>query len=270
MLVGGLIGASSLLAACGPGLLPPVLAPAARRSRLVRSSSFRLGVLDFGSGGEGTGAESSVHLTKAIPAMVATELKLGARFAVHEGGGIRAGGGAIHESAAHNFVDAYMSGTVTAESATQACFDLRITNAFTHEVIFAKSACVPLTRSPGITPDRAAIKRVAEEITRAIKEVGNAKVTAVDGQFIFVNKGAEADVLPGMVAIVIATGDASVVEDRHRQVQALTKVNPASFDSAKVQVIIGEIAIVSVEKTYSVGLLHQGDYALPGDTVFFK
>ena len=266
------LAAGTLLSAgCARGKLPPLVAPVTPRRRLLRSGNFRLGVLDFGSSDKEGQPGQNVYLTKAIPAMLATELKSAGRFAVHEGGGIRASGGAMAEQSAHEVVDGYVSGTVTSETAAETCFDVRLSNAFTQEILYAKSACIPVTRGAGTAaPDRAAVKRVADELSRAVKEVGNARVTAVDSKFVFISKGSESDVLPGMVAILVATGDASQSADRHKEIHLMTKVDPEAFDSAKVAVIIGEIAIVSVEKDYSVGVLYNGDYALPGDTAFFK
>jgi hypothetical protein len=123
---------------------------------------------------------------------------------------------------------------------------------------------------PAMIPDRKALERVAQELTRAIKNVGNGKVTAADGQLVFVDKGVEADVMPGMVAYVVATGDAVKDPSVHKTVAAVTGVDPARLAGAITPVIIGEMYIVSVEKGHSVGRLFRGDYVLPGDTVFFK
>lgn len=259
------------LGGCMPSKQPPVPSPLMPRARLLRPSQFRIGVLDFGSSANDTDQKHNVAPAKALPAMLASELKKGGRFSVHEGGGIRAGGGAISEQQALQHVDAYVSGTIVSESDKETCFEVRLANAESHEILFAKNACVGVTRSDTTyAPDRAAMTRLAEELSRTVKEVGNAKVTAVDGRLIYLDKGEDADIMRGMVAVVTATGDATTDDKLHTAVAKYTKVTPDKLKSAKEPVIVGALYIVSVEKDYAIGVLYDGDYVVPGDTLFFR
>jgi hypothetical protein len=253
--------------ACRPSKMPPTPTPSPARARMLVQKQFRLGTLDFG------GSE----IGDALPAMLLTELRALGRFSVKEGGGIRTGrgdaslGAALSEKTASEYVDGYLSGTITSRDAQQVCFDVRLSNAVNHEVLFAKSTCAPLqSAADTMLPDRDAIKRLADEITRAIKQVGHGKVTAVDGELVFIDKGADADVMPGMVAYVVGTGDSVSEPAIHMSVKDYTGIDPAQLVGAATPVVVGTVYIASVEKEYSVGLLFLGDYALPGDTVFFK
>lgn len=260
------------LAACASAAPPPAI-PVAPRARLVRPGQFRLGVLDFGTSNTNVGPSvfKLVDPAKAIPALLAAELKKGKRFSVHEGGGIRVGGGAMAETVALDYVDAYVNGTLVSDAPAETCFELRVHNAVNHEVLFARNACVGAQRSDTTyVPDRAAVTRLADEVSRAIKEVGNAKVTAVEGKLVYIDKGADSDLMRGMVATVTATGDATQNEKTHEAIMRLTGVNPATLRSAREPVIVGMIYLFNVQRDYSVGVLYAGDYAIPGDTVDFR
>lgn len=270
----------SALAACLVHPAAPLVGPQQPRKRILIQREFRLGTLDFGRA-----AGDSHELSTVIPAMLLTELRDGGRFSIYEGGSIRAGGRIasygggnvrvesmkslpLNEDNASEYVDGYLSGTVTTLSAPQACIDLRLSNAVTHEVLYARAACVPVAADGHV--DRPAVKRIAEEVARAIKQVGNGKVTSADGGLVFCDKGAQAGVSRGMVAYLVATGDTVSDAAIHREVQRYTGVDPAQLAMVATPVIVGEMYIVSVEDQYSVGLLYKGSYALPGDTVFFK
>lgn len=261
------------LTACLNGSMP-LTSPQQPRQRILIQRQFRLGTFDFGR------TTGDTHdLSTVIPAMLLTELRDGGRFAIYEGGSIRTGGhvniradGAkslpLNEENASDHVDGYLSGTLTTLAGQQACFDLRLSNAVTHEVLYTRAACVAVVADGRV--DRAAVKRIAEEITRAIKQVGNGKVTGADGRAVFCDKGAQAGVSRGMVAYLVGTGDTINDAGIHREVQRYTSVDPAQLATVATPVIVGEMYIVSVEEQYSVGLLYKGSYALPGDTVFFK
>ena len=267
------------LAACLASSMAPLVAPQQPRTRVLIQREFRLGTLDFGRA-----AGDSHELSTVIPAMLLTELRDEGRFSVYEGGGIRTGsrlGGSagnnlqenpkslpLNEENARQYVDGYLSGTVTTLSAQQACLDLRLSNAVTHEVLYARAVCVPVAGDGRV--DRTAVKRIAEEVARAIKQVANGKVTSADGRLVFCDKGTQAGVSRGMVAYIVATGDTVSDAAVHGEVQRYTGVDPAQLATVAAPVIIGEMYVVSVEDKYSVGYLYQGSYALPGDTVFFK
>jgi hypothetical protein len=256
----------SAAAACASSGALPLAAPLQARERLLVQREFRLGTFDFGK----TAADPR-ELSKSIPAMLLTELHGGGHFAIYEGGNIRSttsAGGPLNEASASQYVDGYLSGTLTGVDDQQACFDLRLSNAVTQEVLYARAVCVGLEAGGRI--ERGSITRVAEELARAIKQVGNGKVTSSDGHIVFCNKGGQAGVSRGMVAYIVATGDSINDSTIHQDVQRYTGIDPARLTTIATPVIIGEMYIVSVEENYSVGLLYRGNYTLPGDTVFFK
>lgn len=253
------------LSACG-STLRPLASPQQPRQHFVLQREFRLGMFDFGRI-----AGDPDELSNAIPAMLLTELRDGGRFAIYEGGNIRSdnpGNELLNEGNASQYVDGYLSGTLTARSDQQACFDFRMSNAVSHEVLYARSVCVAINGERQV--DRGAVKRIAEEIARAVKQVGNGKVTSAEGRIVFCDKGAEAGVSRGMVAYIVGTADSVRDPKIHNEVRENTGVDPAGLARIATPVVIGEMYVVSVEKRYSVGLLYKGRYVMPGDTVFFK
>jgi hypothetical protein len=234
------------------------------RPRIPMDREFRLAAFDFGARVDETG-----DLVNVIPAMLLTELRNGKRFAVYEGGNIRLveRNASLEEGNAKDHVDGILSGTISTVTATQICFDLRLSNAVSYEVLYSRSVCVPaVDRRP---VDRAALRRVAEEVERSIKRIDYGKVTSADGEMVICDKGSDAGVMRGMVAYVVASGD--TVQDLaiHKRVHEYTGPHEGT-QPATAPVVVGELYVVSVEKDYSVGLLRRGSYMLPGDTVFFK
>jgi hypothetical protein len=252
-----------VLAACS-SVPVPLVGPQQPRERILLQREFRLGTFDFGKV-----PGDSHELGDTIPAMLLTELRDGGRFAIYEGGNIRSSGSEpLNEGNASQYVDGYLSGTLTAAGEQQVCLDLRLSNAVTHEVVYARSLCLPLEGGGRI--DRAAVKRIADEITLAVKQVGHGKVTSADGRIVFCDLGSRHGVRRGMVAYLEGTGEAVRDPAIHQVVQRYTAVDPTQLLTVDTPVVIGEMYIVSVEDRYSVGLLYKGSYALPGDTVFFK
>lgn len=252
------------ITACGSRTTMPLVSPQTPRERFLVQREFRLGTFDFGR------VSDSRELSKVIPAMLLTELRDVGRFAIYEGGNIRAHGTTgdpLHEGNASQYVDGYLSGTVTTLTDQQACLELRLSNAVTHEVLYSRPVCIALENEK---VDRDVVKRIAEEIARAVKQVGNGAITSVDGRMVFCNKGSKSGVSRGMVAYIVGTGDTVRDSSLHQQVRTYTGVDPAQLTTIATPVIIGEMYIVEVYPKYSVGLLHKGKYALPGDTVFFK
>jgi hypothetical protein len=250
------------LVACRAPNEPPTPFPTGARTRLIVQKQFKLGNMDFGDG----------ELSSAIPAMLLTEIAAGGRFSVYEGGGIRGRkNAAITESSAQKYTDGYLSGTVTSKSPTDACVDVRLSNSFNHEVLFAKETCLTLEAGESVMkPDREAMKRLADEISRTIKEVGNAYITSVDGRLIFIDVVKEKGLIAGMVGYVVSTG--SSIDDKkiHESVANFSGVDPSRIVAASTPIVVGEVVIVQVEEKFAVAELYRGDYALPGDTVFFK
>jgi curli biogenesis system outer membrane secretion channel CsgG len=261
--LGFLLACLPAFAACA-SVSVPLVSPQHPRQRILVQREFRLGTFDFGKA-----AGEASELGDIIPAMLLTELRDGGRFAIYEGGNIRTGGSEpLNEGNASQYVDGYLSGTLTTVGGQQACLDLRLSNAVTHEVLYTRSVCIAVEDDRRV--DRGAVKRIAEEIARAVKQVGNGKVTSTDGQIVFCDKGSRAGVSRGMVAYIVATGDTVADRAIHDEVQRYTGVDPAQLSTVAAPVIVGEMYVVSVDERYSQGLLYKGNYVLPGDTVFFK
>lgn len=280
LLLGALLLASACVPAVAPATPPPAPAapkaaipnapvpfPEGPRATMVVQKTFRIGTLDFGASSK----DQESNLNKSIPAALLTELKATSRFSIYEAGAIRTAQGLFSENNAADLADAYLSGKISRLTDREVCFDVWLSNANSHEVLYARGTCAKLTGGEGgegskRDVDRQAITLLAQEIARAIKQVGSGQVTSVSGPLVYVNKGASSDVMPGMVAYLIATGDTTKDEAVHQKVEAYTKVKPAGLPAA----VVGQIYIVSVEPEHSIGRLFAGDYALPGDTVYFK
>lgn len=257
-----------LSASCALATRPPLPTPSAPRERLVVRKEFRVGAFDFGR--TSSEDESEVRLREAVPAILLTQIQEEGRFAVYEGGNIR-GPETLNETTASKFVDAYLSGTITSLTKSQICFDVRLSNAYSHEVLYATQACAQVTaRDETVDIDREALQRLATDISRAVKKVGNGQVLSVDSSLIVIDKGADAGIIPGMVGYVVATGQ--TVEDPkvHDEVRQLTGYSAASSRTAGLPVIVGELYVVSVEKDFCVAVRISGSYILPEDTVYFK
>jgi hypothetical protein len=269
-----------VLAACAGTEPTPLVAPQQPRERRNVQREFRLGTFDFGKVGP-----DPHELGAVIPAMLLTELHEAGRFSIYEGGAIRMGGRAVYyggaqprsdgskgppldEGNAVNYVDGYLSGTITTLGEEQACLDVRLSNAVTHEVLYSRDLCIDM--AAGGRVDRAALGLLAEDIGRAIKKVGNGKVISAEGEFVYCDKGAKSGVRRGMVAYLVGTGDTVPDGKMHREVQRYTRVDPAQLSTMEGLIIVGQMYILSAEEDYSVGVLYQGTYALPGDTVHFK
>jgi len=261
-------------------------APEGIRDPLTAGKKFSIVAIDFGS----PGSEQEM-VSSALPAMLLTELEKEGRFAIYEGGNIRhtEDKELIPEAQAAKVADGYLNGTITgrkvgANGAGEVCVDVRLNNSQNHEVLFATSACLPVqvsaarpteddkagTHGEKVSIDREAVARIAAELTRAIKQVGNRKVLAAEGQLITVDAGKTLGVSRGMVAYLVATGERTNDEAVHRSIQSYTGTSPSEAPWVTAPAIVGEMYVVSVEEDHSVALLYRGAYALPGDTVFFK
>jgi hypothetical protein len=206
--------------------------------------------------------------------MLLTELKDIGRFNIFDGGNIRIGDGKepINETTAKNHnIDGYLTGTITGVTSSQVCFDARLVNANNHEVLYAQSSCVNYRGQLATgSPDRSGIRRFAQDVSRAIKKVSHAKVLSADGQVVFISKGKSAGVIRGMDAYIVATGDSVATASIHQTVEEQTGVDPGALSTSKAPVVVGHIYVIEVHKDYCLGWLYRGDYALPGDTVYFK
>jgi hypothetical protein len=268
------VGSLCALAACLPWgplggekapAIMPLVSPQPARTRISAEPEFRLGAFDFGrAAGEGS------ELGNIIPAMLLTELRNGGRFSIYEGGNIRSDEQyePLSEKNAKTYLDGYLSGTITLVTAQQACFELRISNAVNYEVLYGRNACIPMGDKRQM--DRGAVKRIAEDIERALKKIGYGKVMSSDGKVVFLDKGSQSGVTRGMVACIVASGDSVSDPEIHRAVQSYTQAQSERLLTSDARMVVGEIYVTAVEKEYSVGVLYNGEYVLPGDSVFFK
>lgn len=208
--------------------------------------------------------EAGIHpaaFTQAIPAMLIDELHEQGRFAIYSGS-------AFTENEAKQHVDGYLDGTIVKVSKEQVCFELRLTNAVYYEVLYTKFICVPLDKDQ--VPNRDVVKRVAQELSRSVKQVGNAQITAIDGQLVYLNKGESAGIARGMIAYVVGTAERTSDPAVYNTLKDYTGVTTSSAKTGTSPVIVGQIYIMSTEDDIAIGRLYLGDYALPGDTAFFK
>lgn len=254
-----------VLSACGE-YRRPIPVPVRERTRLVVPKSFRVGTLDFGRGDRKSGVGD------AVASLLLSELKELGRFSVFEGGSLSAtdsrSEAVLSEGNARNYVDGYINGTLTNLTKAEACFDVRLSNAVNHEVLFARPLCVPVNSTDGMAIQKEPVKRLAEEMGRAIKQVGYMPISSADGRIVHLPKGKDAGILPGMVAYVVATGDTVSDPAIHAAVREYAR--DAQSTSATSPVVVGQLAVYAVEDKYSVCELYDGDYVIPGDTVFFK
>jgi hypothetical protein len=280
----------------------PIASPGQVRQPLVVGKKFRVVVLDFGSKDEGK-EESTAYLERTLPAMILKELRNPAhgadgekrqveekrkddekpedgknpRFAIYDGGIARWREAAISEANAKEFADAYLTGTIVARRAEEVCFEVRLANAVNHQVLFVSKVpiCAKLK-----TSEASAYPRVAEEaatkleaqLSDAVLKIGNGKIVSANGKLVTINMGRKSHVLPGMPGYIVDTGVSTnnpAIDEVVRAYTALPVEDPRNTHKPPPD-IVGEVYVLSVEEDYSVGLLFRGDYALPGDTVYFK
>ena len=256
---------------------PPLPQPTATRARLIIQREFGVAAVEFGRQNVEKDA-SPVNLANAIPAALLRQMREVGRFSMFDGGGLRLDGPqkglvrnaqtrtglALNETTANRFVDAYLSGTLLSSNGTQVCFNVRLANAVNHEVLYAANTCVA---SAG---DRRALRRLAEDISRSVKRIGNAQVKSVYGKRIIVDKGGNSGIIRGMAAYVVATGENVTDPKIHQQVQAATGFNTQETITAGSDVVVGELYVSEVNPDFAVCYMYKGDYLVPGDTVYFK
>ena len=243
---------------------PPTPISERARTRWLLTKHFRLAVFDFGTAKDAATNDAA----RAVPAQLLTALRKDGRFSLYDGGNLRvdrAGHEALAEATAEGGVDGYLTGTITSVSGSEACFEVRLANATNHEVLYARSSCAKIV---GKASDQ--VDRIAAELSRAIKRIGYATVTSVDGKLIFLDKGVESGVLAGMVAYLVSSGDS--VKDRatHQWVREYTGVDQAASVFGRTEVVVGNLVIIEAGPKFSVAKLSLGDYALPGDVAQFK
>jgi len=264
-----LVASGCVIETAAPKGMPPIVSPEEARRGLIVGKNFRIVVLDFGAK-----ESTDTGLERTLAAMVLTELKNDKRFAVYDGGIARRGDVLVNEENAKESADAYLTGTVTARHQDEVCLDLRLANAVSREVLFARWECAKLKAGekewPANTTERQKITRMAQDISRTIKKLEPAKVVSADGRMVVINKGSSDDVLRGMPAYIEDTGSSigeSAIDD---VVRSLSGIKPEKSGLRAPPAIVGQLYILSVEDYRSIAILFDGERALPGDTVVFK
>lgn len=292
---------ASLLSGC---ITRPLVMPTPPRTPLLAYKQYRLGVLDFGKAAPSERHPSDrVGPTVSGPSRIFTQLArelnpLTAaeppRYTFFDHGTLQAGGPLTAQNAYKQYkLDAYLTGTVRTGDR---CYDLRLVNAVSQEII---------SSYPGYCEGEEA-KVTNQLITEPLKNPGVAVVSSVQGQFVIINRGYDKlkSMRSGMMARLLAGGDTLLAissrvskaepqtpesmiekskfqrEDIRLRVRNFTQVDPSRVPERIklrrpgipeiVEEIVGEIYVASVEKEYSIGILFNGDYALPGDLVVFK
>lgn len=254
---------------------PTFSLPVLRSQQVSGGKKFRVGVLSFGDSATG----------QALPAMLLTELQDTGRFLVFEGGGIRVGGqdlAPLTEASAQNFVDGYLSGTITRLSANEICFGIRLSNALSHHVLYARTVCSPVeTRSAEIpVPKKQKLEALAQDVARSVKEIRASTIMGVDDALVYIDVGSSSGVVPGMVGYVLGTGssvrDEAITESVVEYTGAEKATNSGVGDN---EFVVGGVYIISVGETSCAGVFYREGvpteerdipYAIPGDTVYFK
>lgn len=254
---------------------PTLSLPTLRSQQVSGGKKFRVGILSFGDSPSGL----------ALPALLLTELQETGRFQIFEGGGIRVGGqdhAPLTEATARDFVDGYLSGTITKLSPNELCFGVRLSNALSHHVLYARSVCSPVeARSAEIlVPKKEKLVALALDVARAVKEIQASTITGVDDAMVYIDVGAESGVIPGMVGYVLGTGSSVKDESITESVVEYTGVEKATnTGSGDNEFVVGGVYIISVGESSSAGIFYREGvsveernvpYAIPGDTVHFK
>lgn len=286
------------------GCTRPILMPTPARPPLLTAKEYRLGVIDFGKAAPSDTHPSDrvgptvtgpsrifTHLARELNPVPAAEPP---RYTFFDHGTLRAGGPLNEQNAykAHQ-LDAYLTGTVRTGDH---CHDLRLVNAVSHAIISSYAGYCEGEESTV----------AGRLIIDPLKNPGVAVVSSVKGTVIVINRGYDKlkAMRSGMMARLVAGGDTllaiasradraqpqtpeAMIASSGRQrelvrqrVRAFTGVDPAQVPVRSklrrgeigeiVEEVVGEIYIASVEREYSIGILFQGDYALPGDLVVFK
>lgn len=254
---------------------PTFSLPTPRAQQVSGGKKFRVGFFSFADSPSG----------RALPAMLLTELQETGRFQIFEGGGIRVGGqdlAPLTEGTASDFVDGYLSGTITKLSPKEICFSIRLSNALVHQVLYDRSVCSPVeARSSEIlVPSKEKLEALAQDVARSIKEIRSSTITGVDDAMVYIDVGATSGVIPGMVGYVLGTGSSVGDQDITESVMEYTgaeSVTSAGYGDNEL--IVGGVYIVSVGEESCAGIFYregvpieerEAPYAIPGDTVYFK
>lgn len=249
--------------------LPPTAPLELARPHLIVPTEFRLAIMAFG-----TSSGDAGDMRLAVPAAILEQMGgiaqiaendgRRARFAVYEGGTLEARGN-LSEPTAEDHVDGYLNGTITVRREDQVCFEYRVSNATTHEVFYAATACVVHDRN-GVNRD--AIKAIAKGIADKFDRQDDGRIENVDGRRIRIDKGKRDGVVRGQVAYVHEIGAGEEQRKKIAQLLALPLLDDRKQLTDKI--IVGEIDIVEVHENTSVGRLRNGSFVLRGDRVCFK
>lgn len=246
------------------------------RPRLIVGKEFKVGMLPFASG---QGDPHGLHIV--VPSMIlaelgnVTEAKKPQRYATFEAGVLEQRS-SLTEGSAGESLDGYINGTITSTSDSQVCLDFRLSNAFTHEVLATSSKCIGLDRQGrGALPRQEGIHDLAFEISDQLGQPEPAKILNIDDQILTIDKGIDDGVKRGMAAYLREVGVAERSPDEHAGLLRAFTGSPGSDEpppsgKGHDQIVVGEIYILSVDQSTSIGVLYRGSFPLAGDVVEFK
>lgn len=245
---------------------PPIPLPVAGRRSLVPYREFRVMVMHFSQPARATPSEH----TTAIPAWLITELKktTPGRFSVYEMGNVGTSGEketlVVNRDNAKDFVDGYIEGTITPSAIPgNVCFTVRLANAQSHEVMYARSECV----NPNSARLGTELGQIAHDLEQAIEPTARSQVKKVDGDLVALEFPKDKQISRGMVAYLEPPRDPAV-EQLYEKVRDYTKESRPRFPE---QPVVGELYILyaDIKARRAIGKVYKG-YAQPGDEVTFK
>jgi hypothetical protein len=247
-----------------PPARPPLVSPGRGRPALnppPEAYKFRLAVLDFIDQ-----TNSAGDLVRTIPDILTTSLFDTERYDIYDRGQLRERTSREAEQMIRDLtstfrIDGVLMGSITRFSpqAQEMTVDIRLINAHSQAVMFAREQTLRYTGVLDVKVERQDLKTLAQQIAQAIPKLSDVRVAATNGAEAVLNVGEAQMVRKGMSAFVIATGD--------------TLEDPVSGDVLVSRYIIAEGFVNAVEPsvTHLRLLPGRGERSVrPGDLVHFK
>ena len=252
------------------------------RPQIAATRKFSLAILDFDATSDATSEKLGASgLRVTLPAMLATELQRDGRFQVHEAGNLRRplGSELLDEASSSQNIDGYVNGTIVTARASetgeteQVCFEVRLSNAYSHAMMFARSICSAV-RVPNATlgVERAGVKQVALEMSQALTRAPSGRVVHVSGRHVYIDRGRAEGIKNGMVALIIPTARTARDEHSLKLVSDYTGIASSEIPPIEERGAIAQITVLALseEPHRSIALLVRGGRVAVGDTVLFK
>jgi len=244
-------------------LLPVPEFRSTRRPISVGSLKFRLAVVNFVDQTGGAGA-----LVKTLADALTTGLYTTERFDLLDRGQLREKGTSVDDIRKLGLdvrPDGILQGAITQirpQEQVIVC-DLRVTNTFSEQVVFATSAEIRYTGTLDIRLDRDDVTRLTTQIADSFPRADERepiRIAQISGQDVTLAGGADRSVRAGMVGLVMASSD-------------LTR-DPDSGEVLQSHMYVGRLSVRSVEERTSVAQVHAEASFSPdvrvGDIIIFK